>query len=65
MQPGRNKRAEKICVVVRGMPGVGKHEIAAKLEAIERKESGKNKVKTISINQYLDACVFNFALFSM
>jgi len=55
-EPGRSKRAEKICVIIRGMPCVGKREMASKIAEIETKESNANKVKVLSVYDYLENC---------
>ncbi|MES1902867.1 MAG: hypothetical protein MHPSP_002068 [Paramarteilia canceri] len=51
-KPHRLKRAERIAIIYRGMPGAGKTESAQLLKRIETSESGQDNVKIISLYDF-------------
>ncbi|CAN0483940.1 unnamed protein product, partial [Ectocarpus sp. 8 AP-2014] len=49
--PGRRFRPEKICVILRGLPGSGKSHVARLLRDLEN-EAGGQKPRVLSIDDY-------------
>jgi YLP motif-containing protein 1 len=50
-RPGRLKRPERICIVLRGLPGAGKSRVARTLRDIEVANGGEAP-RVLSIDDY-------------
>ncbi|CAM9291058.1 unnamed protein product [Scytosiphon promiscuus] len=50
-QPGRRFRPDKICIILRGLPGSGKSHVARLLRDVES-EAGGQKPRVLSIDDY-------------
>lgn len=51
MQPGRDTRPKKICIILRGPPGSGKSHVAKLIKEREKEMSGNNP-RVLSIDDY-------------